>query len=175
MRVRVLPCCAERLRHTIHMDVVCASEMTVGQTAQQHALTVAQNYQISDAIAINVKRIGTVYGREIRHVIARASKPERAAHRRFVAKQRRRTRTTGNVQIGLAITVAIENCHAAANLETGVAVIYVIHTRRRRFLDEMWGTKGRFGRHAASYKHDRHTGDRANHHKNDVDPKAPVH
>ena len=174
-RRRTLPGGAERGRHGLaaveRPGLVGPLEAAVAEPAQEHALARAQDRQVDAAVAVDVERIGADHpGRRGRRVVDRFER-ERTAGRALVPQERGGTLAAGEVQLRLAVVVAVEDRHPATDREAEVAVVGVVDPARGRLVDEVRG--GQRGRRRGATEpaererpdpdrddgHDRDTGD----------------
>src|SRR6266404_5277493 len=92
--------------------------MTISGPSQEDVLAVAEDSQVEPAVAVDVERIRAVHGCQVRRCVMHSRETERPTDFPVVPKERGRVRATGDVDVGLAVAVAVED-RAAGSSEIG--------------------------------------------------------
>ena len=137
---RALPGGTERGRHAgtavERPGLVRTFEPAAAETAQEHALACPQDGQVDLPVAVDIERIGTLDVRQVRRRIVDGREPQGTAGGAVVVVQRRGVAPAGEVQLGLAVAVAVEGRDAAADGEREVAGVGVVDAGRGGLVDE---------------------------------------
>ena len=139
-RVAVLPGGAERGGPGVAAGeakaLVVRLELAVAESAQHHVLSVSEYDEVEDVVAVHVDRVRAGHRGEVGGGGRRRLEFECTADRAPVAVQRRRRRSAGDVQIGEAVSVAVEGCDPTADEVVEVAGVRVVDARSGGVVDE---------------------------------------
>src|SRR5215213_10027120 len=142
-RHRAFPRRAERGRPLVATveapGLVRPLERTATESPEQHVLTHTQDREIGVAIAVDVKRVRPGHPSEVCGSTWEPLERELTADRAVVPVEGRWVAPAGEVELGLAVAIAVERGDATAGVERRPAVIDVsearigglVHERRR--------------------------------------------
>ena len=135
-----LPLGAERRRPAISAieapGLVGALECAVAAAPQQHVFSPPEDHQVHDVVAVDVDRVCPGDERQVGGPSFDAGERECASDRAPVAIQARGLGAPGEVQVGPAVGIAVEDGHAAADEELPLALVAVVDAVCGGFLDE---------------------------------------
>ncbi len=158
--------------------IVGPLERAIAQPPEDHVLSVTQDREVDGAVRIDVERIGAGHVRHLGPGRLGLSEPERPPDGALVDVERRRVRAAGEVEVGLAVVIAVEHGDAAADEEGPITVVRVNDACRLGLFHEA-RSRQRLGwrRRAADVQHHEGPGHSADYedHTHGNEPRAHAH
>src|SRR5437867_1852189 len=116
--------------------LVRALETAAAAATKENVLTVSQDDNVRDPVAVDIDRVRAVHAYEIRCRTDEVREPKRAADLAVVPVQRGGSAPTREIEIRLPVAVAVEDGRPTADGVPEAAAIDVVDSRTGRLVDE---------------------------------------
>ena len=113
--------------------------------SQEDVFAIAQDGQVDEAVAVDVERVGAVDRRQVGRGIRDDREPEGAADGPDVLVERRRVQPARDVDVRLAVAIAVEDREAASDEESQGPVVRLGKPGARGLVNELRRARGGTG------------------------------